>query len=120
MHQLCPMPLLLVQVVLPSALVGGPSMDDPELRRLHMDLKEVNRKLLNNELDIPPESERSPSPEPQYDRNGIRLNTRHKFSSALRSLMPVHIFIVHTCRLCVLHACGKAIPAACSKMLCTV
>ena len=66
----------MAQVVLPSALVGGPSSDDPELRRLHTELKEVNRKVLNNELDIPPESERSPSPEPVYDRNGIRLNTR--------------------------------------------
>lgn len=64
------------QVVLPSALVGGPSTDDPEVKRLHTELKEVNRKVLNNELDIPPESERSPSPEPVYDRSGIRLNTR--------------------------------------------
>ena len=79
------MPLLPVQVVLPSALVGGPSMDDPEIRKLHMDLKETNRKLLNNELDIPPESERSPSPEPQYDRNGIRLNTRRDPFSALHA-----------------------------------
>ncbi len=64
------------QVSLPSALVGGPSSADPAVQRLHNELKEVNRKILNNELDIPPEGERSPSPEPQYDRNGVRLNTR--------------------------------------------
>lgn len=29
-----------------------------------------------NDLDIPPEGQRSPSPEPVYDRNGTRLNTR--------------------------------------------
>lgn len=64
------------QVVLPSALTGGSSSADPEIQRLHTELKEVNRKILNNELDIPPEGERSPSPEPMYDRNGVRLNTR--------------------------------------------
>ena len=36
----------------------------------------MNKKILDNELDIPPEGQRSPSPEPVYDRNGIRLNTR--------------------------------------------
>lgn len=66
----------LAQVSLPSALVGGPSSADPMVQRLHNELKEVNRKILNNELDIPPEGERSPSPEPMYDRNGVRLNTR--------------------------------------------
>lgn len=78
-----------MQVVLPSALVGGPSSDDPELRRLHTELKEVNRKVLNNELDIPPESERSPSPEPVYDRNGIRLNTR-----SCDGLLPFHSAVI--------------------------
>ncbi len=61
---------------MPSALTGVASSADPEIQRLHNELKEVNRKILNNELDIPPEGERSPSPEPVYDRNGVRLNTR--------------------------------------------
>ena len=65
-----------LQVSLPAALVGGSSSDDPEIKRLNAELKEVNRKILNGELDIPPEGERSPSPEPVYDRNGQRLNTR--------------------------------------------
>jgi hypothetical protein len=49
---------------------------DPQLQRLHDRLNEVNRKLAAGELDIPPEYERSPSPEPIYDASGVRLNTR--------------------------------------------
>jgi hypothetical protein len=49
---------------------------DPQLQKLHDRLNEVNRKLMAGELDIPPEHERSPSPEPIYDANGVRLNTR--------------------------------------------
>lgn len=49
---------------------------DPQLQRLHERLNECNRKIMAGELDIPPEHERSPSPEPIYDSNGIRLNTR--------------------------------------------
>ena len=70
-------PVLLLQVALPPALMGGSGgSNDPKVRDLQDQLNEVNRKILNNDLDIPPEGERSPSPEPQYDRNGIRLNTR--------------------------------------------
>lgn len=61
---------------MPPALTGAPVSNDPRVRELHDELNEVSRKILNNELDIPPEGERSPSPEPIYDRNGIRLNTR--------------------------------------------
>jgi splicing factor 1 len=65
-----------LKVALPPALTGAPISDDPHIRELHEELNEVSRKILNNELDIPPEGERSPSPEPVYDRMGIRLNTR--------------------------------------------
>ena len=65
------------QVALPSALTGQPTHDDPLLNELHDQLNDCNRKILNNELDIRPEGERSPSPEPIYDpRTGQRLNTR--------------------------------------------
>lgn len=67
---------VVAQVALPPALTGAPVSNDPRVRELHDELNEVSRKILNNELDIPPEGERSPSPEPVYDRNGIRLNTR--------------------------------------------
>lgn len=43
---------------------------------MHERLNEFNRKLAANELDIPPEGQRSPSPPPVYDTNGVRLNTR--------------------------------------------
>ena len=59
-----------VQVYLPSALTGGSTSSDPKIRELNNELNEVNRKILNNDLEIPPEGERSPSPEPIYDRNG--------------------------------------------------
>ena len=51
-------------------------------RRLHhncplhicpsLQLNEVNRKLLSGVVDLPPESERSPSPPPVYDQFGMR------------------------------------------------
>ncbi len=59
-----------LQVYLPSALTGGSTSSDPKIRELNNELNEVNRKILNNDLEIPPEGERSPSPEPIYDRNG--------------------------------------------------
>ena len=65
-----------LQVALPSALIHGSASNDPRVKELQEELSVVNRKILDNELDIPPEGQRSPSPEPQYDRNGIRLNTR--------------------------------------------
>ena len=65
-----------MQVALPSALLGGAGHDDPHIRDLHDRLAVCNRRIVNNELNLPPEGERSPSPQPVYDRNGIRLNTR--------------------------------------------
>ena len=40
------------------------------------ELEEVNRKLTTGEIYIPPEGQRSPSPDPVYDASGNRLNTR--------------------------------------------
>ena len=47
----------------------------PPLPRMHVRPRFL---LQTGELDIPPEGDwrRSPSPEPIYDRNGIRQNTR--------------------------------------------
>jgi len=41
-------------------------------------MMDIDRKLATNDLDIPAEGDprRSPSPEPVYDKNGVRLNTR--------------------------------------------
>lgn len=63
-------------MALPSALLGGAGHDDPHIRSLHERLATCNRRIVNNELNLPPEGERSPSPTPIYDRNGVRLNTR--------------------------------------------
>lgn len=63
------------QVVLPSHLAGD-SHSDPKIRALSQQLKDIDHKIAHNELDIPPEGQRSPSPEPVYDRMGVRLNTR--------------------------------------------
>lgn len=71
-----------MQVYLPSALTGGPQSSDPKVRELNNELNEVNRKILNNDLEIPPEGERSPSPEPIYDRNGM-----HSWRSCPPSLL---------------------------------
>jgi splicing factor 1 len=64
-----------VQVVLPSHLAGD-SHSDPKIRALSQQLKDIDHKIAHNELDIPPEGQRSPSPEPVYDKMGVRLNTR--------------------------------------------
>ena len=40
------------------------------------ELEELNRKIAADELDIPPEGQRSPSPQPVYDQYGSRTNTR--------------------------------------------
>jgi splicing factor 1 len=70
--------LLLLHAV--QVVLSGPGAvthySDPKLQRLHESLNELNRKLTAGELDIPPEHERSPSPEPIYDANGVRQNTR--------------------------------------------
>mmetsp|Transcript_9550 Transcript_9550/g.35001 ORF Transcript_9550/g.35001 Transcript_9550/m.35001 type:complete len:702 (-) Transcript_9550:115-2220(-) len=49
---------------------------DPECIELVSKLNEVNSKLMSNNIELPPEGDRSPSPEPVYDANGMRQNTR--------------------------------------------
>lgn len=55
---------------------GAITHSDPKVQKLHEQLNDLQNKLDKNELDIPPEHERSPSPEPIYDAMGCRLNTR--------------------------------------------
>jgi hypothetical protein len=61
-----------LQVVLPPAVTGRAPGGDPRTLELHKQLIEVNRKLLNGTVEIPPEGERSPSPPPIYDVMGMR------------------------------------------------
>ena len=49
---------------------------DPKVRGMREELEELNRKLTSNDIYIPPEGQRSPSPDPIYDAMGNRLNTR--------------------------------------------
>ena len=67
-----------IKVQLPSAVVGGPAQksDDPAVLALHDQLSDTERRLRESDWQIPPSPQRSPSPEPVYDRKGIRLNTR--------------------------------------------
>eukprot|EP00878_Enallax_costatus_P026312 GHUV01028227.1.p1 GENE.GHUV01028227.1~~GHUV01028227.1.p1 ORF type:complete len:125 (-),score=37.53 GHUV01028227.1:331-705(-) len=63
-----------MQVVLANQ--GAMTHADPKVQKMHEQLSALQDKLDRNDLDIPPEHERSPSPEPIYDANGVRLNTR--------------------------------------------
>lgn len=65
-----------IKVVMPPALTGRHPTGDPEVVAFHKELADIDRKLRSGIVDIPPENERSPSPPPQYDANGVRLNTR--------------------------------------------
>lgn len=62
-------------MVLPSHLAGE-THSDPKIRALHQQLRDIDEKIAHNVLDIAPEGQRSPSPEPVYDKMGVRLNTR--------------------------------------------
>lgn len=65
-----------LKIHLPPTLTGQAPGGNPELVPLYRDLAEIERKLRTNDINLPPEHERSPSPPPMYDSNGIRLNTR--------------------------------------------
>lgn len=61
---------------MPPSLTGEDVQIDPEIKTLYDKLNEISRKVMNNEYERVPEHMRSPSPEPIYDKNGVRLNTR--------------------------------------------
>ncbi|XP_072175914.1 uncharacterized protein [Diadema setosum] len=62
-----------VATVIPSGL----SKEQETQVLLHLQIEELSRKLRTGELGIPPNVEdRSPSPEPIYNHEGKRLNTR--------------------------------------------
>lgn len=65
-----------LQIVLPAQVTGENALLDPRVRGMREELEEINRKLTTGDLGIPPEGQRSPSPEPVYDKLGVRLNTR--------------------------------------------
>ncbi|XP_030829712.1 splicing factor 1 isoform X1 [Strongylocentrotus purpuratus] len=62
-----------VATVIPSGL----SKEQETQVLLHLQIEELSRKLRTGELGVPPNVEdRSPSPEPIYNHEGKRLNTR--------------------------------------------
>ena len=71
-----------LRVQLPSAFLGedaAPPDATPEARAAFRELAETNRRALSGlPFDDRPARDRSPSPEPVYDRDGQRLNTRER------------------------------------------
>ncbi|CAH1764235.1 1451_t:CDS:2, partial [Entrophospora sp. SA101] len=60
---------------LPTIITSKMSKEQLDLYLTHLRLEEIGRKLRNGDF-IPPEKDRSPSPEPFYDSQGKRVNTR--------------------------------------------
>lgn len=62
---------------MPTVIPHGLSDDQEKQYLLHLQIEEVSRRLRTGDLGIPPNpEERSPSPEPIYNNEGKRLNTR--------------------------------------------
>ncbi|KAJ1989327.1 hypothetical protein H4R33_002107 [Dimargaris cristalligena] len=62
-------------VGLPTAITANMSKDQIDLYALHIRIEEIGRRIKSGDV-VPPEPERSPSPEPQYNADGKRVNTR--------------------------------------------
>ncbi|CAL4088135.1 unnamed protein product, partial [Meganyctiphanes norvegica] len=62
---------------MPTVLPANMSNEQEEAYLLQLQIEEFSRRLRSNDLGIPPNPEdRSPSPEPIYNNEGKRLNTR--------------------------------------------
>ncbi|KAK6169038.1 hypothetical protein SNE40_020166 [Patella caerulea] len=62
---------------MPAALPCNLSTEQQRQYIVHLQIEEISRKLRTGDLGIPPNPEaRSPSPEPIYNNEGKRLNTR--------------------------------------------
>jgi len=61
---------------IPKYIPGGLTTEQCEALMVRVRIEEITRKLNLNELDLDLYTERSPSPEPIYDTNGKRVNTR--------------------------------------------
>lgn len=60
---------------LETSLSGELSQEQLEAYTLHLRIEEISQKLRINDV-VPSEGDRSPSPPPQYDNFGRRVNTR--------------------------------------------
>ncbi|TGJ81281.1 hypothetical protein E0Z10_g7481 [Xylaria hypoxylon] len=60
---------------LPTAIVANMTSEQLEAYTLHLRIEEISQKLRIDDV-VPADGDRSPSPPPQYDNHGRRVNTR--------------------------------------------
>ncbi|KAK4192957.1 zinc knuckle transcription factor splicing factor msl5 [Podospora australis] len=60
---------------LPTAIVANMTSEQLEAYTLHLRIEEITQKLKIDDV-VPADGDRSPSPAPQYDNHGRRVNTR--------------------------------------------
>jgi splicing factor 1 len=60
---------------LPTAIMANMTNEQLEAYTLHLRIEEISQKLRINDV-VPADGDRSPSPPPQYDNFGRRVNTR--------------------------------------------
>ncbi|KAF2663532.1 hypothetical protein BT63DRAFT_430370 [Microthyrium microscopicum] len=60
---------------LPTAIMANMTNEQLEAYTLHLRIEEISQKLRINDV-VPADGDRSPSPPPQYDNQGRRVNTR--------------------------------------------
>jgi splicing factor 1 len=60
---------------LPTAIMSSMTSEQLEAYTLHLRIEEISQKLRINDV-VPADGDRSPSPAPQYDNHGKRINTR--------------------------------------------
>ncbi|KAL2108996.1 hypothetical protein VUR80DRAFT_3061 [Thermomyces stellatus] len=60
---------------LPTAIVANMTSEQLEAYTLHLRIEEISQKLRIDDV-VPADGDRSPSPPPQYDNQGRRINTR--------------------------------------------
>jgi len=63
---------------IPKNIPGNLTVEQQEALMVRVRIDELTRKLNFNDLDMGLNERRSPSPEPTYDQNGKRLNTREQ------------------------------------------